>query len=176
MNSLLLAQIHRSQPLIDWSIPSLDIADIAIKLGLAAILASFLGWERGKSDKPAGVRTMVLVSVGAATFVLLGSRVMEANMTGEVIRTDPTRVLSYVISGVGFLGAGAILHSKKTVKGLTTAASIWVVAAIGASCGLGEYALAIMVSIISFVSLLIPWVYTAITKEEMHDDHDHDPA
>ncbi len=176
MNTLLLAQISRTQPLIDWSVPGLDIADIAIKLGLAAILASFLGWERGRSDKPAGIRTMVLVSVGAATFVLLGAHVMEANMTGEVIRTDPTRVLAYVISGVGFLGAGAILHSKKTVKGLTTAASIWVVAAIGASCGLGEYALAIMVSVISFVSLLIPWVYTAITKEEMHDEDDHDPA
>jgi putative Mg2+ transporter-C (MgtC) family protein len=174
MNTLFLAQITPAQPLIDWSVPTFDIADIAIKLGLAAVLASFLGWERGKSDKPAGIRTMVLVSVGAATFVLLGAHVMDANMTGEVIRTDPTRVLAYVISGVGFLGAGAILHSKKTVKGLTTAASIWVVAAIGASCGLGEYALAIMVSIISFVSLLIPWVYTAITKEEIPDEDDHD--
>jgi len=130
LSTLPIASVNPA-PLIDWSVPIMDWADIGIKLLLAAVLASFLGWERGKSDKPAGIRTMVLVSVGAATFVLLGSKVMDANMTGEVIRTDPTRVLAYIISGVGFLGAGAILHSKKTVKGLTTAASIWVVAAIG---------------------------------------------
>ncbi len=162
------------KPLIDWSVSGTDWADIAIKLLLAAVLASFLGWERGKSDKPAGIRTMVLVSMGAASFAMLGSRVMDANMTGEVIRTDPTRVLAYIISGVGFLGAGAILHSKKSVKGLTTAASIWVVAAIGAASGLGEYALAIVISAISFTSLLIPWMYYGITKDEVPDDRDID--
>ena len=165
MSDLTLAQISTHAPLIDWSVPALDWADFAIKLGLAAALASTLGWERGKSDKPAGIRTMVLISLGAATFAMLGREVIESS-SSDIIRADPTRVLSYIISGVGFLGAGTILHSKKTVKGLTTAASIWVVAAVGAACGLGEYAIAILLAAVAFVSLLIPWVYYGVTDAE----------
>lgn len=158
------------KPLIDWSINWIEIADIAIKLGLATILAAMLGWERGRADKPAGIRTMILISTGAATFAILGTRVIGQDMTNDaesIIRADPTRVLAYIISGVGFLGAGAILHSKKAVKGLTTAASIWVVAAIGAACGLGEYAVALVVFAVAFISLWIPWVYYEITDADL---------
>jgi len=171
MNALYSAALSASttKPLVDFSLPWLEIADIAIKLGLATVLAALLGWERGRSDKPAGIRTMILISIGAATFALLGTRVIDQSMASDaqsVIRADPTRVLAYIISGVGFLGAGAILHSKKSVKGLTTAASIWVVAAIGAACGLGEYAVGLMIFAIAFVSLWIPWVYYEITDAE----------
>lgn len=158
------------KPLIGWSINWIEIADIAIKLGLATILAAMLGWERGRADKPAGIRTMILISTGAATFAILGTRVIGQDMTNgaeSIIRADPTRVLSYIISGVGFVGAGAILHSKKSVKGLTTAASIWVVAAIGAASGLGEYAVALLVFSVAFVSLWIPWVYYEITDADL---------
>jgi len=158
------------KPLIDWSVDWIEIADISIKLGLATILAAMLGWERGRADKPAGIRTMILISTGAATFAMLGTRVIGQDMTNgaeSIIRADPTRVLSYIISGVGFVGAGAILHSKKAVKGLTTAASIWVVAAIGAAAGLGEYAVAILVFTVAFVSLWIPWVYYEITDADL---------
>lgn len=172
MNTLFTLTLGASAsgPLIDFSVPWLDLADIAIKLGLATILAALLGWERGRADKPAGIRTMILISTGAATFAILGSRVIGQDMTSgaeSIIRADPTRVLSYIISGVGFLGAGAILHSKKSVKGLTTAASIWVVAAIGAACGLGEYAVGILVFAVAFVSLWIPWVYYEITDADI---------
>ncbi|MCA9303490.1 MAG: MgtC/SapB family protein [Phycisphaerales bacterium] len=168
--SFLVISPQTTKPLIDWSVPWMEVADIAIKLGLATVLAALLGWERGRADKPAGIRTMILISIGAATFAILGTRVIGQDMTSgaeSIIRADPTRVLSYIISGVGFVGAGAILHSKKAVKGLTTAASIWVVAAIGAACGLGEYAVALVVFTVAFVSLWIPWVYYEITDADL---------
>lgn len=174
MNAFSTIALGASEPssLIEFSVPWIELADIVIKLGLATILAALLGWERGRADKPAGIRTMILISSGAATFAMLGTRVIDQSMLSDaesIIRADPTRVLSYIISGVGFLGAGAILHSKKSVKGLTTAASIWVVAGIGAACGLGEYTIAIVVFLIGFVFLWIPWVYYEITDQDPPD-------
>ena len=128
------------------------------RLCIAALLGGLLGWERGRADKPVGIRTMLLISVGAAAFALLGEQIIDASTRTDIIRVDPTRVLSYIISGVGFLGAGAILHSKRTVKGITTAASIWVSAAVGAACGVGQYMIGFMLFAIAFVALWAPWV------------------
>jgi putative Mg2+ transporter-C (MgtC) family protein len=137
----------------------LQQADMLLRLIAAAVMGALIGWERGRADKPADSRTMMLVSVGAAGFVLLGMRVVVDVPTGVGIQTDPTRVLSYIVSGVGFLGAGSILHSKKTVRGLTTASSIWCTAAVGAACGLGELTVAFFIFAIVFVTLWTPWVY-----------------
>lgn len=128
------------------------------RLCIAALLGGLMGWERGRADKPVGIRTMLLISAGAAAFALLGEQIIDASSRTDIIRVDPTRVLSYIISGVGFLGAGAILHSKRTVKGITTAASIWVAAAVGASIGVGQFMIGFLLFAIAFITLWSPWV------------------
>jgi len=143
---------------IDWNVPYDEKVSVLMRLVLAAVFASLLGWERGRSEKPADIRTMILIGTGAAMFTLLGERMIAVGGDEAIIRADPTRVLAYIISGVGFLGAGAILHSKKSIIGLTTAASIWVVAAIGAACGVGEFMVAFFLFAITFVTLWTPWV------------------
>lgn len=127
--------------------------ELLVRLLVAAVFAFLLGWERSRADKPADSRTMILIAIGAAAFAAMGTELLHQHPTGETVRVDPTRVLSYIISGVGFLGAGAILHSKKTVRGLTTAAAIWVMAAIGAACGLGEYLIASVLFALAFITL-----------------------
>jgi putative Mg2+ transporter-C (MgtC) family protein len=153
INDLQLAQ------LIDWNVDQGEKHEVLFRLLLAAIFGGLLGWERGRSDKPADIRTMILIGTGAAAFTLIGQQLIALSDNDSIIRADPTRVLSYIISGVGFLGAGAILHSKRTVRGLTTAASIWVVAAIGAACGVGEFMIAFFLFAITFVTMWAPWVY-----------------
>ncbi len=134
-----------------------------VRLLAAALLGAAIGLERGRAEKPADSRTMMLIAVGAAAFALLGVRVIAARQGEASIQVDPTRVLAYIISGVGFLGAGAILHSKKSVRGLTTAASVWCTAAVGAACGLGEFSVAGFATLIVLVTLWTPWVYYAVT-------------
>ncbi|MCC5824247.1 MAG: MgtC/SapB family protein [Phycisphaerales bacterium] len=137
--------------------------EIGLRLVVAGVLGILIGWERGRADKPADSRTMMLISVGAAAFALTGVRVIEDYASGGATIADPTRVLSYIISGVGFLGAGAILHSKKSVRGLTTASSVWCTAAVGAACGMGQYFVAAVVTIIVMVALWTPWFYYELT-------------
>ena len=155
--------------LIDWDVPQDEKYAVLFRLLLAAVFGGLLGWERGRSDKPADIRTMVLIGTGAAAFTLIGQQLIAMSDNDAIIRTDPTRVLSYIISGVGFLGAGAILHSKRTVKGLTTAASIWVVAAIGAACGVGEFMIAFFLFAITFVTMWAPWVF-ALANGTLDDE------
>lgn len=152
-----LAQQSLVQPL------SIDKYTELFRLCVAAVLGGLMGWERGRADKPVGIRTMLLISAGAAAFALLGEQLIDASTRTDIIRVDPTRVLSYIISGVGFLGAGAILHSKRTVKGLTTAASIWVSAAVGAACGVGQFMIAFLLFAIAFLTLWSPWVLALAT-------------
>ncbi|MFB3431168.1 MAG: MgtC/SapB family protein [Phycisphaerales bacterium] len=143
----------------------LGSSELAFRLCAAAVLGALIGAERSRAEKPADTRTMMLISVGAAAFALIGERVIAGSAGGADVGlvSDPTRVLAYIISGVGFLGAGAILHSKRTVKGLTTASSIWCTAAVGAACGLGEMLIAGVVSGIVLVTLWGPWVYYGVT-------------
>lgn len=149
-----------------------DAAAPAIRLGLAASLGWLIGLERGRADKPADSRTMLLVALGAAAFTLLGERVIadmaaqEASLgASSIVRADPNRVLSYVVSGVGFLGAGTILHSKRVVRGLTTASSVWCTAAVGAACGMGEYSIALVAFLLIAATLWIGWVVTPPPEE-----------
>lgn len=135
----------------------LTTATIALRLGLAVGFGVVIGLERKIADKPADVRTMALISSGAAAFALMGVEIGAHAVGVPGLQTDPTRVLAYIISGVGFLGAGTILHSKKTIKGLTTAAAIWAAAAVGAACGLGHFTIATGLFLIVFVMLWVPW-------------------
>ena len=104
-------------------------------------MGGLIGFERELSDQPAGFRTHMLVSVGAALFTLAGAYGVEGLFDGAPgrIRFDPTRVAAQIVTGIGFLGAGAIIQQGFSVRGLTTAASLWVTAAVGLSAGLGYY-------------------------------------
>lgn len=119
------------------------LQEALIRLALAAALAAMLGWNRERARKPAGLRTFVLVGVGACLFTLLALEMIEMFDEGAVAGgIDPLRVVSGLIGGIGFLGAGTIIQSRGKVEGVTTAAGLWLTAAIGLACGLGQYALA----------------------------------
>jgi len=112
-----------------------SIADVFLRLALAAGLGGAIGLEREFRQKPAGLRTNMLIALGSALFSILSVELGTAAGT-------PDRVAAQVVSGIGFLGAGAILRSGGNVTGLTTAATIWVNAAIGMAAGLGAYSVA----------------------------------
>lgn len=110
--------------------------DLLVKLGLAVLLGGIIGFERELSGKPAGLRTNILICIGAALLMDISIRIGIAD--GRRIG-DPGRIAAQIVSGVGFLGAGTIMHSQGMVTGLTSAATIWVVAAIGMTVGAGYY-------------------------------------
>jgi putative Mg2+ transporter-C (MgtC) family protein len=129
-----------------------DATTVTMRLVIAALLGGLLGYEREQSGKAAGLRTHMLVALGAALFVLVPQ---QSGMSNE----DMSRVIQGVITGMGFLGAGAILKmtSEETIKGLTTAAGLWVTAAIGIAVGLGREASAVLSAVLVVIILhLIP--------------------
>jgi putative Mg2+ transporter-C (MgtC) family protein len=121
---------------------------MALRLLLAAVLGAAIGYQRERVHRPAGLRTHILIATGAALFTLISSFAFPT--------ADPARVAAGVVTGIGFLGAGTILHRSHIIEGLTTAASIWVVAAIGMACGTGLYIVAVVATVIAFLVLLIP--------------------
>jgi putative Mg2+ transporter-C (MgtC) family protein len=133
-------------PIFPWENARMDLS-VALKLFLAAILGGMIGLERELRDKPAGLRTNILICVGSTLFMSISTRV------AQVLGGDPTRIAAQIISGIGFLGAGAVLHSHGFVLGLTTAATIWVVAGIGMALGSGMYSLAVFVTGMSILTL-----------------------
>lgn len=134
----------------------LTIYELATRLILSVILGGFIGWERAKAKKPAGLKTHILVSLGSAVFTIISfaaiAELKNVKVTGAV---DPTRIAAGIITGIGFLGAGAIIRSGENVMGLTTAASIWIVAAIGMACGFGLYYLAVISAILVVLTLIV---------------------
>ncbi len=130
--------------------------DVTLRLLGATLCGGILGWEREASDKPAGLRTNMLVAIGAATATLAALDLystISRNHPGENISVDPIRIISGVIGGLGFLGAGAIIQSQGQIQGMTTAATIWVVGGIGVACGLGKLSIALPAMLITFVVL-----------------------
>lgn len=129
--------------------------EVTIRLLAAIVMGGILGWDRERADKPAGLRTHMLVALGSASFTLLGFEVGAhlSPRTGEGF--DPTRVLQGVVGGIGFLGAGAIIQNRGQVSGITTAASIWVAGALGAAAGVGAYVLAAISSVLALLILLV---------------------
>jgi len=113
--------------------------DLMLQLGLAALLGGAIGLERELGGKPAGLRTNILICIGSVLYTHL-SLAMLATTSGTIPPgTDTTRVAAQIVTGVGFIGAGTILHARGAVVGLTSAATIWVVAAIGVALGSGYY-------------------------------------
>jgi putative Mg2+ transporter-C (MgtC) family protein len=121
---------------------------MALRVLLAAALGAVIGFQRERAHRPAGLRTHILISAGAALFTAISGLVFPGG--------DPSRIAAGVVTGIGFLGAGTILHRTRVVEGLTTAASIWVVAAIGMAAGSGLYILSTISTVIVFCVLLIP--------------------
>jgi len=115
--------------------------DLMLQLGLATLLAGAIGLEREFGGKPAGLRTNILICIGAVLYTHLSLAMLRASSgTGVIpVGTDTTRVAAQIVTGVGFIGAGTILHARGAVVGLTSAATIWVVAAIGVAIGCGYY-------------------------------------
>ncbi len=132
-----------------------QVTRITLRLLVAATLGGLLGYERERQGKSAGVRTHMLVAIGAALFVLIPQQAGASS-------ADLSRVLQGLIAGVGFLGAGAIIMGTKEVetRGLTTAAGIWVTAAIGVAAGMGRESTAVLSALIALLILsVVPWIY-----------------
>lgn len=131
--------------------------ETGLRIGAALGLGAAIGFERQLGKHPAGFRTMTLISIGSAAFVLLvievgaGSNGMQSDAAAQAT----SRVLQGLTTGIGFLGAGTIVRADKGVQGLTTAAAVWCVAAIGAACGLGEFGLAAMLTAAALLTLVV---------------------
>jgi putative Mg2+ transporter-C (MgtC) family protein len=137
----------------EFAMPGASVMLVSsLRLLLAAVLGGAIGYEREKKERSAGLKTHILVSVGSALFVM-------APLYAGVSQADNTRVVQGVVSGIGFLGAGAILKLQRDmrVEGLTTAASIWLTSAVGVAAGLGNALLAIIATGVAlFVTAVIP--------------------
>jgi putative Mg2+ transporter-C (MgtC) family protein len=123
--------------------------DIVLRVIVALVIGALVGIEREYRGHAAGVRTLAMVSTGACIFTAVGVFVAPAHIT------DPTRIAAQVVTGVGFLGAGAIFRAEDGVKGLTTAATVWVVAALGMSVGFGLYILATAGAVLVLIGLVL---------------------
>jgi putative Mg2+ transporter-C (MgtC) family protein len=128
-----------------------DTLEILLRLFCAALMGGLIGFERELNHKPAGMRTHILIAVGAALFSIF-SIVLLQTYPGQA---DVSRIVSQIVVGVGFLGAGTIMRSEGSIGGLTTAAAIWVVAAIGTFTGFGLYKVAGLATLLVFVILLV---------------------
>lgn len=143
---MILDLIERIAPAVGWD-------GAFARLGLALLLGGILGIDREMLGKAAGVRTLALVCAGSATFMMLAEEL--ARQYTQATQYDPSRLAAGVIQGIGFLGAGSIIHAKGHIEGVTTAATIWFVAGIGLCLGAGAYGLAWVAFLAALVALLV---------------------
>ncbi len=121
-----------------------------LRLVLAAALGAIIGYQRERSGKPAGLRTHILICIGSALFTI-------GSLYGFGVTADPARVAAGIVAGIGFLGAGAIMRREEgIVEGLTTAATIWAIAAIGLAAGAGLYLVSTVTAAVVLIVLLLP--------------------
>ena len=147
------------------------IVAIALRLGCAMLVGTLIGMEREYTHRPAGLRTHILVALGACVVSILGEMLF-THYRALGANPDPARLSAQVITGVGFLGAGTIMKEGVSIKGLTTAASVWAVACLGIAAGFGYYALALMGMLFTFVTLTI---FEALQRRliNSHSAEDH---
>jgi putative Mg2+ transporter-C (MgtC) family protein len=148
--------------LLSWITNNLSYFEMFLRLFLAALVGGIIGYERQSSHRPAGLRTHILVCVGAALAMVTSKYIFE--VYGGITKVDPARLGAQVISGIGFLGAGTILRDGSTVKGLTTAAGIWVVSCIGIAIGAGFYFGGISAAILVYITLQLSKDWEASIK------------
>lgn len=154
----------------------MSTGEIALRIGAAIGFGALVGLERERKHRPAGFRTMILISLGSAGFMILAvqsilaipaqlgqeldTSVHSGNGTPVIVgQAEVSRVLQGLLGGIGFLGAGAVIQNKRAVRGLTTAAAVWVTACIGAACGIGLYKLAGVLAFGALFTLVVlEWV------------------
>jgi putative Mg2+ transporter-C (MgtC) family protein len=140
-----------------------EILEMMFQITLAGILGMLIGAEREHKGKAAGLRTYMLVALGAAVFTIMSA---QAHLGGVVdpnaVTFDPTRIAAQVVVGIGFIGAGMIILRQDKVRGLTTAAGLWVTSAIGMSVGFGFYAVAIYTTLLV---VLVLWALTSLERQ-----------
>lgn len=127
--------------------------EFILRITIAAILGGIIGMEREYRSKEAGLRTHFLVALGSALFMIISAYGFEGALISSEHRLDVSRIAAQVVTGIGFIGAGTIIFQKHMVKGLTTAAGLWVTAAIGLTCGSGMYMLAVSSTVLVLISL-----------------------
>jgi putative Mg2+ transporter-C (MgtC) family protein len=134
----------------------LPVQTVLVRLLAASCLTMLIGWEREARAKPAGLKTHMLVGLGSAAFFLIFIEfAMGPLKDAERLSPDPTRLFQGVITGIGFLGAGAIIQGGSGVRGLTTGTGIWIAGAIGLACGAGYYLIAGTVTLFTLIVLII---------------------
>jgi putative Mg2+ transporter-C (MgtC) family protein len=153
--------------LLASSLPILGWPEVLGRVALAAVLGGVLGLEREFREREAGLRTHLLVSVGSALFTIVSAYGFREFLTSgqSVVRADPTRIAAQIVTGIGFLGAGAIIRQGLAIRGLTTAATLWVVAAIGLASGAGYYSAAVITTGVALVAL---WPLRALAYRVVH--------
>lgn len=127
--------------------------DFILRLFVASLLGGLIGLEREYREKAAGLRTHFLVALGSALFMIVSAYGFDGVLTDSHMRLDVSRIAAQVVSGIGFIGAGTIIFQKNAIHGLTTAAGVWVTAAIGLACGAGMYLLALVASLLVLIGL-----------------------
>ena len=147
---------------MNTNILELSFSSILIRILLSVLIGGMIGYERGSRNQAAGFRTHILVCLGATLIALIQEQLrvnilhyaIEYSVTTQVLKTDLGRIGAQVVSGIGFLGAGAIIREEKTIVGLTTAASVWVTGCIGLGVGWGFYRLAILSGVVVLIVLV----------------------
>lgn len=143
-----------------------DILTMLLRIGLAVVLGGVIGVEREAKNRPAGLRTHILVCIGSATIMIL-SEFLFSKYKG-LVSSDPARLGAQVISGIGFLGAGTIMRTGVNIKGLTTAATLWATACIGLSIGAGAYILSVISTLLVFFVLIVMSKLERIADDKRH--------
>ena len=145
--------------------------ELILRLVLSVLLGAVIGINRSRKNKPAGMRTMALVSLGSAAFTIIGVEAVMQLVSVQndpsgvlsMVRLDSSRIIAGIVGGIGFLGAGAIIQSRGRVQGMTSASGIWVTATVGVSIGLGLYLIALVTTFLAFIVLV--W-HTHCSDEE----------
>ncbi|AZK45671.1 MgtC/SapB family protein [Paenibacillus lentus] len=141
--------------IVDAGLWNISYADLSLRIVISLVLGGLIGLEREWHNHPAGFRTHILVCVGATLIMLLSIYGFGDFANEYNVRMDPARLAAQVVSGIGFLGAGAIIRNGSSISGLTTAASIWVVAAIGLCVGAGFFFGAVLVTVLVIIILVL---------------------
>jgi len=153
-----------------------SLQEASLRLVLAIVLSAGVGLDRELKHKPLGLRTNMLVALGAASFSLMALQLVHELAAGpSSIQIDPIRVMEAIVGAIGFLGAAAIIQGRFELFGATTGASIWVVGGIGMACGFGFYTLAVAVTVIGLFVLTVLGFVTGHRRSSREDRHPGEP-
>ncbi len=142
---------------INYHIVNSQNSEILIKIGISLVLGLIIGLEREMTNKTAGLRTHILICLGSTVFTILSLHgfTSQTIQNGIIIQNDPARIAAQILTGIGFIGGGAVLHYGINIYGVTTAATIWITASLGMAVGVGSYMLAIVTTLITFIVLVV---------------------